>query len=316
MPEGADLPRRNTVARKRHGFSGCGLMKDFSPVGIFGLDESFLLVTPPSLGDHPKAANEVVLYEMLTGKQLFAGETVSDTLAQVLTKEPDWEQVPAKVRRLLEACLQKDPKQRLQAIGDWRLLLDVQQIQVAAPSRSRLGWIAATVVLAALAAIAGIGWWRATRPVAHALIRISTELAPVTESAFDYRLDDTIVGTSQPGTFLTISPDGTRPLYRYSTQQIASSSSRAGGWTRAGSRRFPVLRIRHRPSSLRMANGSPFWGPANSGRFQSRAVRRLSFVALRILRPEPGAMMEISSRRSSKWADFRASPPGAERRRP
>ena len=65
----------------------------------------------------------VVLYEMLTGKQLFDGETVSDTLAQVLTKEPDWEQVPAKVRRLLEACLQKDPKQRLQAIGDWRLLL-------------------------------------------------------------------------------------------------------------------------------------------------------------------------------------------------
>ena len=38
---------------------------------------------------------------MLTGKRLFEGETISDTLAQVLTKEPDWEQVPAKVRRLL-----------------------------------------------------------------------------------------------------------------------------------------------------------------------------------------------------------------------
>src|SRR5271154_5368778 len=72
----------------------------------------------------------VVLYEMLTGKRLFDGETVSDTLAQVLTKEPDWEQVPAKVRRLLEACLQKDPKQRLQAIGDWRLLLTEEQPQV------------------------------------------------------------------------------------------------------------------------------------------------------------------------------------------
>jgi serine/threonine protein kinase len=74
----------------------------------------------------------VVLFEMLTGKRLFEGETVSDTLAQVLTKEPNWEQVPAKVRRLLEACLQKDPKQRLQAIGDWRLLLDVQQVRPAA----------------------------------------------------------------------------------------------------------------------------------------------------------------------------------------
>jgi Tol biopolymer transport system component len=153
----------------------------------------------------------VVLYEMLTGKSLFTGETVSDTLAQVLTKDPDWQQVPAKARRLLEACLQKDPRQRLQAIGDWRLLLtDVQQPQVAASSRSRLGWIAATVLLTALAAIAGIGWWRAARPVAQPLVRISTELMPVAENGFDYRLDETIVATSQPGTFLTISPDGTR----------------------------------------------------------------------------------------------------------
>src|SRR5579863_354093 len=98
----------------------------------------------------------VVLYEMLTGKQPFHGETVSDTLAAVLTKEPDWEQVPAKVRRLLEACLQKDPKQRLQAIGDWRLLLVDAQPQVTAPlapngaSRSRLGmtgWVAGVLAL-------------------------------------------------------------------------------------------------------------------------------------------------------------------------
>ncbi len=153
----------------------------------------------------------VVLFEMLTGQRLFEGETVSDTLAQVLTKEPDWEQVPANVRRLLEACLQKDPKQRLQAIGDWRLLLvDVRLPQVVAPSRSRTGWILATAVLTALAAIGGIGWWRAMQPVAQPLIRFSTELAPVSGTGFDYRLDDTIVGTSQPGTFLTISPDGTR----------------------------------------------------------------------------------------------------------
>src|SRR5271154_1368686 len=67
----------------------------------------------------------VVLFEMLTGQPLFEGETVSDTLAQVLTKEPNWEQVPAKVRRLLEACLQKDPKKRLRDIGDaWELLED------------------------------------------------------------------------------------------------------------------------------------------------------------------------------------------------
>ena len=67
----------------------------------------------------------VVLYEMLTGKRLFDGETISHTLAAVLTKEPDLQQVPVKVRRLLQACLEKDPKRRLRDIGDvWRLLED------------------------------------------------------------------------------------------------------------------------------------------------------------------------------------------------
>src|ERR1700689_5321208 len=83
----------------------------------------------------------VVLYEMLSGKPLFEGETVSDTLAQVLTKQPDLAQVPPKVRRLLEACLQKDPKQRLQAIGDWRLLIADEQSEVITPSRSKLVWV-------------------------------------------------------------------------------------------------------------------------------------------------------------------------------
>ena len=98
----------------------------------------------------------VVLYEMLTGKRLFEGETISDTLAHVLTKEPDWTQVPARVRRLLEACLQKDPKQRLQAIGDWRLLLADVQPPVAASSPSGSGyvaWIAAGLLLVALAGV-------------------------------------------------------------------------------------------------------------------------------------------------------------------
>jgi serine/threonine protein kinase/Tol biopolymer transport system component len=66
----------------------------------------------------------VVLYEMLTGRQAFHGETTTDVLAAVVAEEPDLTRVPTKVRRLLQSCLQKDPKQRLQAIGDWRLLLE------------------------------------------------------------------------------------------------------------------------------------------------------------------------------------------------
>jgi len=118
-----------------------------------------------------------VLWEMLTGKRLFDGETISHILAAVLTKEPDWEQVPAKVRRLLEACLQKDPKQRLQAIGDWRLLLMDEQPQVIAPARSRLGWIAATALAAALV-VALWAPWRSTKPVDHPLMRLDVDLGP------------------------------------------------------------------------------------------------------------------------------------------
>jgi serine/threonine protein kinase len=69
-----------------------------------------------------------VLYEMLTGEMTFRGESVTDTLAAVLRAEPDWSQLPAatpiRVRVLLQRCLQKDPKQRLQAIGDARISLD------------------------------------------------------------------------------------------------------------------------------------------------------------------------------------------------
>ncbi len=60
-----------------------------------------------------------VLYEMLTGKMVFGGGAITDTLAAVLRAEPDWSQLPAgtptRVRVLLQRCLQKDPKQRLQA---------------------------------------------------------------------------------------------------------------------------------------------------------------------------------------------------------
>ena len=60
----------------------------------------------------------VVLYEMLTGRQPFISETVSDTLAAVLTKEPDWTKAPAKAQPLLRRCLEKDPKRRLRDIGE------------------------------------------------------------------------------------------------------------------------------------------------------------------------------------------------------
>ena len=69
-----------------------------------------------------------VLYEMLTGRRAFEGETVSDSLAYVITKEPDWAALPASVpsglRRLLARCLTKDPRMRLRDIGEARVAID------------------------------------------------------------------------------------------------------------------------------------------------------------------------------------------------
>ena len=100
----------------------------------------------------------VVLWEMLTGKQLFGGATGSDAIAAVLTKEPDLEVAPAKVRRLLARCLEKDPRKRLRDIGDWRDLLEESQPR---QSKSRFPWIIAAGLLAVGLAIA---LWRTTRP--------------------------------------------------------------------------------------------------------------------------------------------------------
>ena len=69
-----------------------------------------------------------VLFEMLAGRMPFRGESVTDTLAEIIKTEPDWKLLPANtpkpVRTLLQRCLKKDPKQRLQAIGEARIVIE------------------------------------------------------------------------------------------------------------------------------------------------------------------------------------------------
>src|SRR5688500_11694095 len=109
-----------------------------------------------------------VLYEMLTGRRAFAGDTVTDTLAAVLRGDPAWEAVPSStpepVRRLLRRCVEKYPRDRLQAIGDARLEIAEAlspgrhhpQVAAAGPRRSFItpSALLATAVVAAF--IAGI----------------------------------------------------------------------------------------------------------------------------------------------------------------
>ena len=112
----------------------------------------------------------VVLYEMLTGRGLFGGDTVTDIIAAVVTRAPDWSALPpgtpANVRRVLDRCLQRDPRQRLRDIGDARLMLEepdrpAPTVPAAAPRRTWLPWtLAAVSIFAAAAAI----FWRPASP--------------------------------------------------------------------------------------------------------------------------------------------------------
>ena len=69
-----------------------------------------------------------VLFEMLSGVKPFVGDDVSDTLALVLKFEPEWDALlpdtPPRIRQLIQTCLQKDPKRRVQDIGDVRLAME------------------------------------------------------------------------------------------------------------------------------------------------------------------------------------------------
>jgi Tol biopolymer transport system component len=109
-----------------------------------------------------------VLYEMVTGRAAFAGDTFSDTIARILEREPDWSALPVatpgSVRRLLFRCLAKDVKRRLRDIGDVRIEIDGSDDQLpgtgpamAAPpaARSRTAWLP-WVALAALVAAMGV----------------------------------------------------------------------------------------------------------------------------------------------------------------
>jgi eukaryotic-like serine/threonine-protein kinase len=79
-----------------------------------------------------------VLYEMLTGRPVFCGETVSETIASILSREPDWaavpETTPVIVLRMLQQCLERDPQQRLRDMGEVRQQLDHALFDLRAPT--------------------------------------------------------------------------------------------------------------------------------------------------------------------------------------
>ncbi len=131
-----------------------------------------------------------VVYEMLTSHKAFAGETVSDTLAKILEREPEWDRLPAttpsNIRLLLRRCLEKDPSSRLRDAGDARIELEdmiagrIIATPAAAPQARRLPTLGA-MLAGILLGILGVGLWvwrQAQNSAPPPIVRFSFDLPP------------------------------------------------------------------------------------------------------------------------------------------
>jgi len=134
----------------------------------------------------------VVLYEMLTARRAFGGETTPEILGSVTRAEPDWsalpENTPPSVRTLLRRCLQKDPARRTHHIADVRLEIEeaiqesTEGVPAPAPTkvrrRERLFWVAGMLLASVLSGIAVLTFVGAQYAVPEAGARFSIALPP------------------------------------------------------------------------------------------------------------------------------------------
>jgi eukaryotic-like serine/threonine-protein kinase len=181
----------------------------------------------------------VVLFEMLTGKSAFEGDSISETLASVLKMEPDWNALPvatpASIRNLVRRCLTKDRKQRLQAIGEARIALENPATEETAQAVDpKLRWATGTAALLfVIAAWLAIIHFTGKRPAAE-LMR------------FEIPDPGSARGNGRP----ILSPDG---------RMIAFGASDSAGRGMLWIRSLNSLDVRPLPGTENA--GDSFWSP-------------------------------------------------------
>jgi Tol biopolymer transport system component len=179
----------------------------------------------------------VVLYELITGERLFRGETVSETLAAVIKDEPDLTRVPARLRRVLDACLEKEPKKRLKDIGDWARLLG-EPLRAEPNRRDWPVWIAVGVFAVIAAALAFVHFRE--KPAQVPVVRFSI---PAPESA-------TFTPTYAVSPLPAVSPDGQRITFA-----ARVGDGRPQLWVR------PLDSVSAQPLAGTSDASFPFWSP-------------------------------------------------------
>jgi serine/threonine-protein kinase len=180
----------------------------------------------------------IVLFEMLSGRMAYQGETVTETIAHVITQPPPWDALPAStppgVRRLLRRCLEKDPRSRLQSAGDLRLEIDeliAAPVDIAPPAavaaaarmpawQRFLPWAIAAALLVALAAAL---WPKSVAPAPP--VRLDVRLGTGESLDVDYNNDGPLVVLAPDGQSLVYGAthNNERRLYRRQLDQLTST---------------------------------------------------------------------------------------------
>jgi serine/threonine protein kinase len=223
-----------------------------------------------------------VLYEMLSGKSAFSGESVTDVLAAVVRAEPDWAQLPPntprRIRELLQRCLEKEPRKRLQAIGEARITLEkclanplgtetssdaatTAEAQFVAESwKRRAIWSAlGAFALGAVLMLGLFGLFRAQHPPTEARV-IRAQIKPTVSSSYQFE--------SWSSGF-ALSPDG-----RWVTYVAKSTEGRPVLWLRA------INAIEDKPLQGTEKAEYPFWSPDSRfiGFFADSKLKKMEIV--------------------------------------
>jgi Tol biopolymer transport system component/tRNA A-37 threonylcarbamoyl transferase component Bud32 len=189
----------------------------------------------------------VVLYEMVIGNKLFQGESITELLASVLKQEPNWDDIPLRLRHLLRRCLEKDPQQRLRHIGDALEFVasEVPAEATKSPANAKRLW---PLIAVGCLVLAAAGWglaaraWRSAPPASEPIV---FSIPPPPGSTF-------IVPSGGPNglPWFAVSPDG-----RVLALIAFSAEGRQQLWTRSF-----ATGIAH---PLEGTDGAvaPFWSP-------------------------------------------------------
>ncbi len=223
----------------------------------------------------------VVLFEMLTGREMFSGETISDTLAAVLRADLDWPSLPSgtppPIQRLLRRCLQRDCKKRLADIADARLEID--EALVAAPLEPSAAPVAPQRTRALPWAVAAV----------LAVVALAVSLLHFRESPPEQRLMKFFISPPAEATFggMAVSPDGRRLAF------TATGSGKSQLWVR------PLDSLTAQPLANTDARSIPFWSPDSRfiGFFADGKLKKIEASG-----GPPQALCDSSNSRHGAWS--------------